>query len=227
MDEADDFVALPQRQRRRRANITDGYSENRASPVGCKRREPDDLTDSCSPSEDRAMHLKDSASNQKQVTEEHSLPPDQQRDVGDALDVKFQYLDHTADIQLHAWGLTLSEAFEQTGLAMFNYITPLGGISIDSGLTRDIEAQGHDLHSLLYNFLDGLLSVFNTDLFVCRKVSITSFDRAQWKISAKGMGEVFDRCRHECGTEIKAITYSAMRVVEGADRAEVFVIVDI
>lgn len=40
-------------------------------------------------------------------------------------------------------------------------------------------------------------------------------------------GEKFDRQRHECGTEVKAITYSAMQIREAQGDAEVFVIVDI
>lgn len=40
-------------------------------------------------------------------------------------------------------------------------------------------------------------------------------------------GERFDRQRHVCGTEVKAITYSAMQINETAGDAEVFVIVDI
>ena len=40
-------------------------------------------------------------------------------------------------------------------------------------------------------------------------------------------GEKFDRHRHECGTEVKAITYSAMQIREQQGDAEVFVIVDI
>ena len=40
-------------------------------------------------------------------------------------------------------------------------------------------------------------------------------------------GEKFDRTRHEIGTEVKAITYSAMQIREQEGDAEVFVIVDI
>jgi hypothetical protein len=40
-------------------------------------------------------------------------------------------------------------------------------------------------------------------------------------------GEKFDRQRHECGTEVKAITYSAMQIRQAEGDAEVFVIVDI
>ena len=40
-------------------------------------------------------------------------------------------------------------------------------------------------------------------------------------------GETFDRQKHASGTEVKAITYSAMDVREQGDDAEVFVIVDI
>ncbi len=41
------------------------------------------------------------------------------------------------------------------------------------------------------------------------------------------VGEIFDREHHEVGTEIKAITYSAMSIAEEEQDADVFVIVDI
>jgi len=68
------------------------------------------------------------------------------------------------------------------------------------------------------------------DGFVARRVKITTFDRNSWKITAKGYGEKFQpRVKHPQGTEIKAITYSAMQVVEADDsgRAQIWVIVDI
>ncbi|KAG2500215.1 hypothetical protein HYH03_001793 [Edaphochlamys debaryana] len=139
---------------------------------------------------------------------------------------QFEYLDHTADIQLHAWGSDLTEAFEQCGLAMFNYMSPLKRVKpVES---RTYRAEAHDLQSLLYAFLDELLFEFATEgYFLARELTITRFDREAWVIEAEGRGECFDPSRHDTGTEVKAITYSAMSIREAEGDADVFVIVDI
>ena len=49
-------------------------------------------------------------------------------------------------------------------------------------------------------------------------------DAARWQCRR---GEIFDRQRHASGTEVKAITYSAMDVREQGPDVEIFVIVDI
>lgn len=51
---------------------------------------------------------------------------------------------------------------------------------------RTYEASGHDMHSLLFNFLDELLFVFSTELFVPAELRITKFDRSEWCIQASG-----------------------------------------
>lgn len=123
---------------------------------------------------------------------------------------------------------------------------------------------GHDLHSLLFNFLDELLFVYATEYIMLKHIAVSSLDTAAFSLTATGCvasmrsrsrsrscarhakcltrpllaalpaclawarrGERFDRHRHECGTEVKAITYSAMQVLQADGDAEVFVIVDI
>ncbi|KAM5323555.1 protein archease isoform 1-T1 [Glossophaga mutica] len=138
---------------------------------------------------------------------------------------KYEYLDHTADVQLHAWGDTLEEAFEQCAMAMFGYMTDTG--TVEPLQTVEVETQGDDLQSLLFHFLDEWLYKFSADeFFIPREVKVLSIDQRNFKIRSIGWGEEFSLSKHPQGTEVKAITYSAMQVYN-EEKPEVFVIIDI
>eukprot|EP00730_Choanoeca_flexa_P000643 TRINITY_DN10281_c0_g1_i4.p2 TRINITY_DN10281_c0_g1~~TRINITY_DN10281_c0_g1_i4.p2 ORF type:complete len:161 (+),score=32.26 TRINITY_DN10281_c0_g1_i4:995-1477(+) len=140
----------------------------------------------------------------------------------------FEYLDHTADIQVHSWGSNVKEAFEQATIAMFGYMTELDKIDIDEGVTSEFEVEGHDLMSLLYALLDEFLFRFSAeDNLVCKDVEIVEMDLDAFKIKVKGKGEVFDLKKHPQGTEIKAITYSNMQIHTEKPTNDVYVILDI
>ena len=157
-------------------------------------------------------------------------------------------MDHTADIQLHAWGDDLTEAYEQCAMAMFGYMTEIEYVEMVD--TQTIEAEGDDLIGLLYHFLDEWLFLFSAEPFFIprvsssahlsivvtinlkfvsfiQKVKITEFDKVNFKIKAEGYGETFEIGKHPQGTEVKAITYSNMQVHDNPDKHEVFVILDI
>ncbi|GMH38738.1 hypothetical protein BSKO_06622 [Bryopsis sp. KO-2023] len=177
-------------------------------------------TEAVTPSQ---LNLKDEDTERRKPCGDDELPEYRSCAVGS---FQFEYLDHTADVQIHSWGRDVSEAFAQAALGMFNYMTPLDGIRPKASECT-IEAEGHDMMSLLFAFLDEFLFVFHTEFLVCNEVEVLEFDRENWKIRASGSGERFDRERHESGTEVKAITYSAMQIHESEGDAEVFVIVDI
>jgi SHS2 domain-containing protein len=95
--------------------------------------------------------------------------------------------------------------------------------------TVEINAKGSDAQSLLFSFLDEFLFLSSIDdYFMLREVHILEFDRENWTIHARGFGEDFDQERHGGqGTEVKAITYSAMQVLETDEKSDIFVIIDI
>ncbi|KAB1268945.1 Protein archease [Camelus dromedarius] len=115
---------------------------------------------------------------------------------------KYEYLDHTADVQLHAWGDTLEEAFEQCAMAMFGYMTDTG--TVEPLQTVEVETQ---------------------EKFYA-EVKVLNIDQRNFKLRSIGWGEEFSLSKHPQGTEVKAITYSAMQVYN-EEKPEVFVIIDI
>ncbi|XP_072606475.1 protein archease isoform X4 [Vulpes vulpes] len=108
---------------------------------------------------------------------------------------KYEYLDHTADVQLHAWGDTLEEAFEQCAMAMFGYMTDTG--TVEPLQTVEVETQGDDLQSLLFHFLDEWLYKFSADeFFIPREVKVLQIDQRNFKLRSIGWGEEFSLSKH-------------------------------
>ncbi|XP_034269098.1 protein archease isoform X3 [Pantherophis guttatus] len=69
---------------------------------------------------------------------------------------------------LHAWGDTLEEAFEQCAMAMFGYMTDTE--TVEPLDTVEVEAEGHDMLSLLFHFLDEWLYKFSAEEFFIPRV---------------------------------------------------------
>ena len=142
--------------------------------------------------------------------------------------VKYEYLDHTADVQLHAWGDNLGEAFENVAMAMFGYMTEIE--TVEMALALEMECQGEDMEGLLFHFLDEFLFAFSAEpFFIPRKIVITEFDRQNLRIKCRGFGEQFTLGKHPQGTEVKAITYGSMNIYDDDEKKqhELFVIIDI
>ncbi|KAI6229046.1 Archease domain-containing protein [Aphelenchoides fujianensis] len=138
-------------------------------------------------------------------------------EAGDAPDIpemKYEYLDHTADVQLHSWGDNLKEAIEQLVAAMYGY-TVLDVKTVERVYSMDFEATGQDMPSLLYNLLDECLYNFNSEpFFIGRVVQLLALDEKNFTVKARAWGESLDlkSGKHAPGTEIKAITYSNMQI---------------
>lgn len=141
----------------------------------------------------------------------------------------YEYLDHTADIQIHGWGSNLCEAFASTVVGMFGYMVTLEEHDMCE-YTLEVRASGHDIESLLFNFLDECLYLFHSDSFVIRSIEIAAndLDTTSYSLSATARGGFYVPGKHAQGTEVKAITYSNMQVINTSQsKADVYVIVDI
>ncbi len=137
-----------------------------------------------------------------------------------------RFLDHTADIKIEAWGDTLEEAFEAAGTAFYDVMLDVE--KVDKRIEKKIKVSGFDIMSLLFNWIDQLILIFELDNLVFRdfKVDI-EVNGEDYRLEALGFGEEYKKEKHGYKVHVKAMTYHEMEIVEEGDRVVIRYVVDI
>jgi len=127
----------------------------------------------------------------------------------------YEFLEHTADVYIAAYGSSLEEAFENAALAFLEVMTDPK--SVEPKVKRRIKVEGIDLYQLLYNWLEELLTYFDAEGLLFSKVKVERIEKADdhYVLEAEVAGEPFDPERHESRTLVKAATYHMMEIIEG------------
>ncbi len=141
--------------------------------------------------------------------------------------MKFQILEHTADIYIAAYGENLEEALENAALAMFEAMTDAN--KIEPELEEHIEVEGYDEKSLLYNWLEALLVRFEVTDRLYSQFRIASLEKAEegLKLKATIKGEKYNPKKHVSKVGVKAVTYHQMEITKKRNKATVKFILDI
>lgn len=121
--------------------------------------------------------------------------------------MRYEVVEHTADIMVRCYGRTLEECFENAAYALFDQISDAS--TVETELHFDIEAEGDDDESLLYAFLSELLFIHDSESVLMSDFRVR-FDDG--KVTCRAGGEPTDRKRHRAKCEVKAITYHMMSV---------------
>ena len=138
---------------------------------------------------------------------------------------KFEFLEHTADIYIQAYGKTLKQAFEHCALGLNQQIVDLK--NVEKKVFKKIKVKAEDLQSLLIDFLSKFLYFLDVDGLVFSEVKITKFDKKNFSIEAIAKGEKFDLKKHEEGCHVKAITYHDLTIKKKKDIWVIKVLIDI
>jgi len=140
---------------------------------------------------------------------------------------RFEFLEHTADLYIAAYGKSLEEAFENAAYAAFEGMTDLN--RVQPQLADTVEVEGHDEQALLYNWLEALLVKFDitSNLYSRFKISKIKKTPSGFKLKAKIWGEPFNAQKHISKVGIKAVTYHQMEIVNEKGLITVKFILDI
>ena len=135
---------------------------------------------------------------------------------------KFLFLEHTADIKFQAFGKSIEEVFENSALAMFN---AMYDGKVKEKKSFKINVKGKDFESLLYNFLEEILFLFDSEGFFLSKVENIKIDEEEVKLEAEVLGD--DAKDYKIHLDIKAITYNEMFVKQGKGKWIAQVVLDV
>lgn len=141
--------------------------------------------------------------------------------------MKYKFIEHTADIGIETEAKTLEEVFSNAALGLENVITDTS--KVGDKIKRDIEVESEDLQSLLYDFLEKFLILFDSEGLLFSKIDVKSIKgkEGEYKLKAVLYGEKYKPDKHISKTHVKAITYYGMKVEKRKDKFYVKVIFDI
>jgi SHS2 domain-containing protein len=143
-------------------------------------------------------------------------------DVAEAVEPRgYEYFDHTADVGIRAWGATLDEAFAQAARGLIANMVEVANAKA-VGEAR-LEVTGENIERLLFTFLDDVLDLFYTKMWVFCEVEVRL--QGDTQLTAILRGEAYDPVRHGHVHEIKAMTWHGLEVHRSPP--EVRVVVDI
>lgn len=130
----------------------------------------------------------------------------------------FEFKEHEADMGIVGIGSTLEEAFEQAAKAMFDIMTDLSRVKDKQKVVFEVQSDTQE--KLLVKFLNELLFLKDSKSMLFSLFSVNIHRKKdeqgiiQYKLKARIYGEVIDVQRHFLKTEVKAATYSGLKVYE-------------
>jgi len=130
---------------------------------------------------------------------------------------RFRLIEHTADVGLVACGHTLAEAFANAAYGLFSIMAELRGVrEVES---RTLEFGEPDKESLLFEWLNRLLYIFDVEMLLFKRFEIGDFDGRRMRATC--YGEKYDPSRHKLKGGVKSATYHMLKVDEEKNQVQV------
>lgn len=132
---------------------------------------------------------------------------------------KFKFLEHTADIKFKVYGSNIEKIFENTALAMSEYLSEERNAR--DKIQKKIEISAKNTESLLYSFIDEILFLLDSESFLVKNAKV--------KISGEKLTAILkgDKAERYSINHIKAATYAEMKIKENLKGWEAIVVLDV
>jgi SHS2 domain-containing protein len=125
----------------------------------------------------------------------------------------YEFFEHTADIGVHIYGVTLQELFRNAALALYEVLGSLA--KKEERKVKSLKLEAMSLEDLLHDWLADLLYEVEVRHLLYDEFEIAEL--TQKRIAATLRGGEIDFTRSRTNEEIKAVTYHQMRVEQLED----------
>ncbi len=122
--------------------------------------------------------------------------------------MKFNTIEHTADIGIEVEADTLEELFAGAALAMFSIMVDVEGV--EPVVSREVKLEAADLGELMFRWLNELIFFVSAKGLLLSRFEVKSV--SDCGLEATVAGEPVDPARHSLELEIKAATYYELAV---------------
>ena len=136
---------------------------------------------------------------------------------------RYEQFPHTADIGIRVFGKDLKELFENAAFALFDIMADLDGLK--PSIEKAVKVEGDTHEELLVAWLDELLYLFYTKGVIFSEFRIEEL--SDKKLTAKAFGKSVSSNRNRLKTEIKAATYSGLKIDKSDGGYKVEIILDV
>ena len=127
----------------------------------------------------------------------------------------YEYIEHTGDIGIRAYGSTLEELFTNAAQGLLEAIADLS--TVDATMPTEIEVSAKSLEELMVSWLDELNFRHEVEEIFFQRVEIGAIYEAPYRLVALAYGEPVDFAKHVVYTEIKSVTYHQLMVEHTPD----------
>lgn len=128
--------------------------------------------------------------------------------------MSIRFLDHTGDTAVEVCGADAPELFREAGRALTElYVDVEQGAPVEVRAARELRLEAEDGESLLIDFLNELIYLFDTEGFLCAGLKVAKLSlEPPAVLEARVEGESFDPERHCSLTEVKAATFHGAEI---------------
>lgn len=140
---------------------------------------------------------------------------------------KYEQFEHQADVGIRGYGKTLKEAFENGAKAMFSVMVNLE--KVEQKKEREIKCEAANLEELFVEWLNKLLAEAGIENLIFSDFKIKEIKKmnSNYKLLALARGEELNLEKHQPKVEVKAATFSQLKVEKKENQYLVQTVVDV